>query len=111
MEPASLPTSEAPPPVGSPLAARLPAPQEPGHVPTYSRWRGGPTSFGPAGRVVLSVLALVLGVVGYPMTRGFILASVGFDVPGRGFVVMYIVIAVVAELYLFSRIWKRERIA
>ena len=109
-EPSTASPSDVAPPVASPLAARMPAPREPAHIPTYSRWRGGPTTFGPAGRVVLSLLALVLGVVGYPMSRGFILASVGFDVPGHGYVVMYAVIALVAELYLFSRIWKRERI-
>jgi hypothetical protein len=107
----SAASSDPTPPVGSPLATRMPAPKEAGHVPTYSRWRGGPTSFGLAGRVVLSVLALLLGVVGYPMSRGFILASVGFDVPGHGYMLMYAVIAALAEVYFFSRIWKRERIA
>jgi hypothetical protein len=108
-EPAS--PSELAPPPASPLASRMPVPKEPAHVPTFSRWRGGPTSFGPAGRTVLSVLAVLLGVVGYPMSRGLILASVGFDVPGHGYLMMYAVIAAAAEVYLFSRIWKRERIA
>jgi hypothetical protein len=98
-------------PLGSSLSARMPGPKEPAHVPTFSRWRGGPTSFGPVGRIVLSVLAVLLGLIGYPMSRGLILASVGFDVPGHGYMVMYAVIAAFAEVYLFSRIWKRGRIA
>jgi hypothetical protein len=89
----------------------MPAPKEPAHVPTYSRWRAGPTSFGPVGRIVLSVLAALLGVIGYPMSRGFILASVGFDVPGHGFLLLYAAIAAAAEVYLFTRIWRRARIA
>jgi hypothetical protein len=88
----------------------MPAPKDPAHVPTYSRWRGGPTSFGPVGRVVLSFLAILLGLVGYPMSRGLMVASVGFDVPGTGYVLLYTVFAAAAEVYLFSRIWRRERI-
>jgi hypothetical protein len=109
-EPPGSSAADDPAAVPPPLSARMPAPREPAHVATYSRWRGGPTSFGPAGRIVLSVLAVLLGIVGYPMSRGLMVASVGFDVPGTGYVLMYAVVAVVAEVYLFSRIWKRERI-
>ncbi len=107
--PAPAATSD-PAATAPPLSTRMPAPRGPAHVPTYSRWRGGPTSFGPAGRIVLSVLAILLGIVGYPMSRGLMVASVGFDVPGTGYVLMYAVVAVAGELYLFSRIWKRGRI-
>ena len=77
----------------------------------FSRWRGGPTSFGPAGRLLLTLGVLVLLVVGYPILRGLMVASVGFDVPGTGFVILYVCVAIPTGGYLLSRVWKRERIA
>ena len=77
----------------------------------FSRWRKGPTSFGPIGRLLLSLGVLVLLVVGYPFLRGFMVASVGFDVPGTGFVIMYVCVAIPTGAYLLSRVWKRQRIA
>jgi hypothetical protein len=63
------------------------------------------------GRALLTLGALVGLVIGEPMLRGFILASVGFDVPGVGFVIFYVVLAVPAFAYLASRIWRRVRVA
>lgn len=77
----------------------------------FSRWRSGPTSFGLFGRVMLTLGVLVLLVVGYPLLRGLMVASVGFDVPGTGFVIMYVCVGIPAGTYLLSRVWKRERIA
>jgi hypothetical protein len=77
----------------------------------FSRWRKGPTSFGPIGRLLLTLGVLVLLVVGYPLLRGLMVASVGFDVPGTGFVIMYVCVAIPSGAYLLSRVWKRERIA
>ena len=77
----------------------------------FSRWRKGPTSFGLPGRVSLTLAVLVLLVVGYPMLRGLMVASVGFDVPGSGFVIMYVCVAIPGGAYLLSRVWKRDRIA
>jgi hypothetical protein len=77
----------------------------------FSRWRSSPTSFGPVGRSLLTVLTLIGLVAGYPLLRGFILAAVGMDVPGTGFVIMYVVLAIPAGLYLVGRIWKRVRVA
>jgi hypothetical protein len=77
----------------------------------FSRWRGSPTNVGPVGRSLLTIGTLLGLVAGYPMLRGFILAAVGFDVPGSGFVIMYVVLAIPAALYLISRIWKRVRVA
>src|SRR5919201_2071187 len=51
--------------VVSPLGHRLP-PSDPAPVPVYSRWKAGPTSFGAAGRITLTVLVLLGVVVGYP---------------------------------------------
>jgi hypothetical protein len=80
-------------------------------APEYSRWRGGATSFGPIGRVLLTLGVLVLLVVGYPVLRGLVFTVVGIDVPGGGFVVMYVCVAIPAGAYLLSRVWKRERVA
>jgi hypothetical protein len=77
----------------------------------FSRWRSSPTSFGPVGRSLLTIGMLLGLVAGYPLLRGFILAAVGFDVPGSGFVIMYVVLAIPAGLYLVGRIWKRVRVA
>jgi len=79
--------------------------------PVYSRWRTSATSFGPVGRALLTVAAIVGLVIGEPMLRGLIVASVGFDVPGTGFVVFYVLLAVPAFAYLATRIWRRVRIA
>lgn len=50
----------APPPVvpGRPVPAR----EELQLTQVYSRWQGGPTSFGPVGRVVLTLLVLLVGL-------------------------------------------------
>ncbi len=83
----------------------------PDHVPTYSRVRAGPTSFGIVGRSVLTVLLLLAAVIGEPLARGFVLAAVGFDVPGAGFIVLYGVFALAIVVYALTRIWRRSRVA
>jgi hypothetical protein len=90
---------------------RGPVVREPEHQAVYSRWRGSPTSFGPLGRVMLSLLSFVGLVLGYPMLRGFMVAMVGFDVPGPRFMAMYAVLALVAYGYLLGRIWQRTRVS
>jgi hypothetical protein len=80
-------------------------------APEFSRWRGGATSFGPVGRVFLTLGAIALLIAGYPILRGLVFTVVGIDVPGSGFIVMYVCIAVPAGAYLFSRVWKRERVS
>jgi hypothetical protein len=88
------------------MPARDPAPE-----PVYSRWKAGPTSFGGGGRILLTILVLLGTVVGYPMSRGELLAWIGFDVPGTPFLIGYAVVAGLVALWLLSRIWKRSRIA
>ncbi len=57
-------------------------------------------------------IGVLLGlVIGYPLTRGLIFATVGMDVPGTGFMLMYAGIAVVAGIWLFGRIWRRTRVS
>ena len=80
-------------------------------APEFSRWRGGATSFGPVGRVLLTLGVFLLLIVGYPVLRGLVFTVVGIDVPGNGFVVMYVCVAIPAGAYLLSRVWKRERVA
>jgi ribosomal protein L40E len=87
-------------------AARPPKP-----TPTYSRFRAGPTSFGAFGRILMTLALLGALVVGYPMSRGGMLVAVGFDVPGRPFLIGYSVVAGIAGLLLLGRIWKRARVA
>jgi hypothetical protein len=80
-------------------------------APEFSRWRGGATSFGPIGRSLLTLGVLMLLVVGYPMLRGLVFTVLGVDVPGSGFILMYVCVAIPAGAYLLSRVWKRERVA
>ncbi|MGZ5297410.1 MAG: hypothetical protein ACXWYT_10790 [Actinomycetota bacterium] len=79
-------------------------------APEFSRWRGGATSFGPFGRVLLTLGVLMMLIVGYPLLRGLIYTVIGMDVPGAGLVVLYTCAALPAGAYLLSRVWKRERI-
>jgi hypothetical protein len=97
-------------PVATPPGHRMP-PRNPPPVAVYSRWRAGPTSFGAAGRMTLSLLVLLGAVAGYPMSRGEMLVWIGFDVPGTAFLVAYGVVAGATVAYLLTRIWRRARIA
>jgi hypothetical protein len=93
------------------IRARGPLPKQEFHQATYSRWRGGETNFGPVGRVVMTLGVLLGLVIGYPLTRGLIFATVGIDVPGAGFLLMYAGIAAVAGIWLLSRVWRRTRVS
>jgi len=102
----------APPPDERPLWVRTGAPTSRLETHTeFSRWRGGVTSFGPVGRILLTIGVLLLLAIGYPILRGLVFTLGGMDVPGVGFMIMYAVVAVPAGLYLLSRVWKRERVA
>ena len=110
----ALPTENAAtePDAGSPLWVRSNVGRAEIKVaPEFSRWRGGATSFGPVGRVLMTLGVFVLLVVGYPVLRGLVFTVVGIDVPGSGFVLMYVCVAIPSGAYLLSRVWKRERVA
>jgi hypothetical protein len=77
----------------------------------YSRWHGGATSFGPVGRILLTVGVFLLLAIGYPLLRGLVFSFGGMDVPGLGFMLLYACVAIPAGIYLLSRVWKRERVA
>ncbi len=77
----------------------------------FSRWRGGATSFGPLGRILLTIGVLLLLAICYPLLRGLIFSFGGMDVPGLGFIIMYGVVALPSGVFLLSKVWKRERVA
>jgi len=85
--------------------------REPAVAPVFSRLKAGPTSFGVLGRSVLTVLVLLGAAAGYPLSRGFMVATVGFDVPGRGYTILYGAVAALLAAYLLARIWRRARVA
>lgn len=76
-----------------PSARPVPAPPAQPVQPVYSRWRGGSTSFGPAGRILATVLVVGIGL-------GLLLVD-----PLSG-----IVWLVIAGPIALPSIWKRERI-
>jgi hypothetical protein len=90
---------------------RVPIQREPGHEAVYSRWRGGATSLGPVGRIGFTILALFGLAIGYPILRGLILVTMGMDVPGSGFLAMYLTVAITGGLFLMSKIWRSNRIS
>jgi hypothetical protein len=80
-------------------------------VPAFSRWRGGATSFGPVGRILLTLGVIAMLIVGYPLLRGLIFSIIGLDVPGVGLIALYVCAALPAGAYMLNRVWKRERIS
>jgi Na+-transporting NADH:ubiquinone oxidoreductase subunit NqrB len=86
------------------------APSKPDTTPEYSRWKAGPTSMGAVGRSIVSVLIVLGLLIGYPALRGMMVAFVGFDVPGLGFMGMYAALAIPVGAILLVRVWKAQRI-
>ena len=105
------PPVAAPPPEDRPLWVRsgTSEPRLETHT-EFSRWRGGATSFGPAGRILLTVGVFMLLALGYPLLRGLIYSVGGVDVPGAGFMALYVLVAIPCGFFLLSRVWKRERV-
>ncbi|MFL5767042.1 MAG: hypothetical protein ACJ758_04270 [Actinomycetota bacterium] len=87
------------------------APPKPDHTPEYSRWKGGPTSMGAVGRSFVSVMIVLGLLIGYPLVRGAMLAFVGFDVPGMGFLGMYAALAIPVGAILLVKVWREQRIS
>jgi len=113
LKPAPVPApAQAPAPGERPLWVRSnigPPPLKMTHE--FSRWRGGATSFGPIGRLLLTLGVFLLLAVGYPLLRGLVFAVGGMDIPGIGFLIMYLCVAVPGGAYMLSWVWKRERVA
>jgi hypothetical protein len=72
----------------------VPAPAGPLVQPVYSRWRGGPTSLGPVGRISWTVAVVLIAA---------------FSVFSGDIFFMGIWFLLVAPLVLRS-VWKRDRI-
>ena len=53
----------------------------------FSRWRAGATSFGPIGRLLLTLAVLLLLVAELSLLRGLVYVVGGMDIPGMGFVI------------------------
>ena len=89
----------------APSLARSRAPA-PGAVFLYSTSRPGPTSFGWAGRVVVSVLLIVFAWVAYYQLMPFFVLRL-FGIFG---VVLYLVFVDPVIIYVMVRIWRPARI-
>jgi hypothetical protein len=87
------------------------APSKPDTTPEFSRWKAGPTSMGAVGRSMVSVMIVLGLLIGYPLLRGAMLAFMGFDVPGLGFLGMYAALAIPAGAILLVKVWKEQRIS
>ncbi len=61
--------------------------------------------------MLLSVGILIGMVVGYPIVRGGMLAFVGFDVPGSGFMLLYTGLAIPTATFLLLKAWRLARIS
>ncbi|MEO8424341.1 MAG: hypothetical protein ABI595_10605 [Actinomycetota bacterium] len=108
--PASTDDVEAPPQRPLWVRSNIGQPEEK-IEPEFSRWRGGATSFGPVGRILLTLGVIVMLIVGYPLLRGLIFSFIGMDIPGGGLIVLYVCAALPAAAYMLNRVWKRERIS
>jgi hypothetical protein len=76
----------------------------------FSRWGSSDTSFGPAGRILLSI-GLVIGlIIGFPLSLGGVSLVVG-DIPSQGFLAIYLLIAIPGGIWCMTRIWRAVRVA
>ncbi|MEX0990661.1 MAG: hypothetical protein WD004_00100 [Actinomycetota bacterium] len=78
-----------------------------------SRWRKGPTSFGPVGRVILTLLVIAAIAIGFPLVQGAFFAFTGFMIPSERvglFLIMYLAVAGLIGLWVLTRIWKKVRV-
>src|SRR5262249_8492162 len=71
----------------------------------YSRFRGGPTSMGAVGRLLTSVLAILLAAAVYMYLFPVMLGESG----GRG-LVLFGGVAVAVRLVVLRRVWRPTRI-
>ena len=100
-----LPPGQAPLPVWAQgsirghLAPHLPEPAK------YSRIKGGETSFGFVGRLMLSIGVLVLGAIGYPAIMG----NVGMPMTWSSFEI-YLPGAILVCGLVMLKVWKPARV-
>lgn len=72
----------------------------PNAEPVYSRWEGGPLSFGPGGRIALTVLIVVGAFIGSGL----------FAPWGSPFAIVYWPIACAYCAFLLRAVWRRTRV-
>lgn len=78
--------------------------------PEFSRWRGGPSSLGPAAKIIMSMLLILIAVAAFTLVHGAIYAFTGFLVPANQLRIIYALAATPLVAWAFSKIWKRTRI-
>jgi len=66
---------------------------------------------GAVGRSFVSVMIVLGLLIGYPLVRGAMLAFVGFDVPGMGFLGMYAALVIPVGAILLVKVWREQRIS
>jgi hypothetical protein len=72
----------------------------PNPEPVYSRWEGGPLSFGPAGRIALTILIILGAFIGSGL----------FAPWGSPFAIVYWPIASAYCGFLLRAVWRKTRI-
>jgi len=73
----------------------------PDPLPVYSRWRAGPTSFGPVGRISIT---LVVGFFGWVTFYAFRFVDGPLVIGDVG-------IYAVGAFFVLRHVWKRDRVA
>lgn len=86
---------EPPAPPGAPALHRRVLGHEQLTKPEFSRWRGGPTSFGPVTKIAITVFVIAMGPIGGE-TRFQVLWAIGY-LP-------------IAALVLWG-VWRKQRVS
>ena len=100
-----LPPGQAPLPVWAQGSIRGMAPTALHEAPKYSRVKGGETSFGFMGRLMLSIGVVIVALVGYPA----IIGNVGVPMTWGTFEI-YLPAAVLVSSIVILRIWRPSRV-
>lgn len=75
--------------------------------PSYSHWRGSPTTFGPLAKVVITLGVLLIG------TSLVLFVARFAEITGRtglGYVMLWAGAYLVAAVLVLSQVWKRGRV-
>jgi hypothetical protein len=97
------------PAAASQLASARQPPKDTYPAPEFSRWKGGHESFGPVGRIVLTIGLLIGLFIGYFIFYGGMVTTIG-EIPVNGAIGMYSILAIFLGGWGLKTIWKRARI-
>jgi uncharacterized OB-fold protein len=75
--------------------------------PELSSWRGGPYSFGPLGRIVITILVMLGGGVMYLTAR---VVGDFYGHPGLGLVLILEAVYLVFAIAVLWGVWRPERV-